>query len=316
MSGQTVVYTAPGTGASVTFSASSTNETSLLTGDRGKAVSSRFFANSEIGTYQIIGTVIGLLDQVEFQIENTDQPISIRHTYSANNSTALPGTLLCDYTTSNCTSGADTHADAAHDFAFDSFAFYYWQYGRNGIDNDGMNIISTVHYDSGYNNAYWNGDQMVYGDGAGFPLADDVVGHELTHGVTDYTSNLFYYYQSGAINESFSDVWGEFVDLTNGAGNDDPGVRWLMGEDITGLGAIRDMSNPPAFGDPDKMTSPYYHLGDLEDLFTVPYDNGGVHTNSGVNNKAVYLMVDGGSFNGYSISALDSVSETSIIKVA
>ena len=121
---------------------------------------------------------------------------------------------------------------------------------------------------------------MVYGDVHGYPLADDVVAHELTHGVTQYTSNLFYYYQSGAINESLSDVFGEFVDQTNGRGNDIPSVRWLMGEDVARLGAIRNMQNPPAFGDPDRMTSAFYYRG--------ADDNGGVHTNSGVNNKAAY----------------------------
>jgi Zn-dependent metalloprotease len=85
------------------------------------------------------------------------------------------------------------------------YDFYAVQHGRNSIDNSGMKIISTVHYDSGYDNAFWNGSQMVYGDAYGFPLADDVVAHELTHGVTEHESNLFYYYQSGAINESFSD---------------------------------------------------------------------------------------------------------------
>lgn len=70
------------------------------------------------------------------------------------------------------------------------------------------------------------------------------------HGVTSHESNLFYYFQSGAINEWFLDLWGEFVDLTNNAGNDTPGVRWLLGEDITGLGAIRNMQNPPAYGIP------------------------------------------------------------------
>jgi hypothetical protein len=113
---------------------------------------------------------------------------------------------------------------------------------------------------------------------------------------------LFYYYQSGAINESFSDLWGEFVDQTNGAGNDSPGVKWLMGEDVSGLGAIRDMANPPAYSDPDKITSPYYFTGSAD--YGDFGDNGGVHTNSGVNNKAVYLMTDGGVFNGYNITAL------------
>ena len=79
-------------------------------------------------------------------------------------------------------------------------------------------------------NAFWNGSQMVFGDG--FPAADDVVAHELTHAVTETSANLFYYMQSGALNESFSDIFGETVDLANGGGTDTPGVRWLMGEDI------------------------------------------------------------------------------------
>ena len=137
---------------------------------------------------------------------------------------------------------------------------------------------------------------MVYGDGVGFALADDVVAHELTHGVTEHTSNLFYYYQSGAINESLSDIWGEFVDQTNLAGNDSASVKWLIGEDVIGLGAIRDMEDPTTFGDPDRMTSPSY-------WFSMG-DSGGVHTNSGINNKAAYLMVEGGSFNGQTVTAL------------
>ena len=138
--------------------------------------------------------------------------------------------------------------------------------------------------------------QMVYGDEYGFPLADDVVAHELTHGVTQYESNLFYYYQSGAINESFSDLWGEYYDQTNGLGTDTATVKWQIGEDISVWVAIRNMSNPPDFGDPDKMSSPNYYEGDE--------DNGGVHHNSGINNKAVFLMVDGGSFNGKTVTAL------------
>ncbi|MEE8193953.1 MAG: M4 family metallopeptidase, partial [Dehalococcoidales bacterium] len=147
-------------------------------------------------------------------------------------------------------------------------------------------------------NAGWTGSQMIYCDG--FPQADDVVAHELTHGVTDYESNLYYYMQSGAISEAFSDIWGEFVDLTNGAGNDDPGVRWQMGEDLP-IGAIRDMSDPTLFGDPDRMTSANYYCGSL--------DEGGVHTNSGVANKAAYLMVDGETFNGITVTGM-GISKT------
>jgi hypothetical protein len=198
--------------------------------------------------------------------------------------------------------GSDSHADAAHQHAADTYAFYSTYHGRNSLDDAGMPIISSVHYDSGFGNAYWDGDQVVYGDAYGFPLADDIVAHELTHGVTDYTSNLFFYYQSGAINSSFSDLWGEFVDQTNGSGDDSPAVKWLIGEDITGMGVIRDMEDPPVYGDPDKMTSPNYYTGSAD--LGVFGDSGGVHTNGGVNNKAVFLMTDGGSFNGYNVSAL------------
>jgi len=189
-------------------------------------------------------------------------------------------------------------ADLAYDYAGSTYDFYCSVHGRDGIDNRGMRLISTVRYcdeesDRPYENAFWNGVQAVFG--AGFAAADDVVAHELTHGVTDHESNLFYYMQSGAINEAFSDIWGEFIDLTNGAGNDTPAVHWLHGEDLPG-GANRSLSDPPAFGHPDRMTSPYYYCG--------ARDGGGVHINSGVANKAAFLMTDGGAFNGKTVVGL------------
>jgi hypothetical protein len=223
-------------------------------------------------------------------------------TLTAENALILPGKLLCTASEPNCTDGGDAHADAAHQHAADTYAFYSTYHGRDSLDDAGMPIISSVHYDSNYTNAYWDGDQVIYGDAYGYPLADDVVAHELTHGVTDYTSKLFYYYQSGAINESFSDLWGEFIDQTNGLGDDSPAVKWLIGEDISGLGAIRDMEDPTAFSHPDKMTSPNYYIGSADVGFFG--DNGGVHTNSGVNNKAVFLLTDGGTFNTYTITSL------------
>lgn len=196
--------------------------------------------------------------------------------------------------------------DRAYDYSGDVYNFYWNYHNRDSIDGTGMPLISTTRYCPAstqracpYDNAFWNGVQMVYGQGL---VVDDVVGHEMTHGVTDYTSRLFYYYQSGAINESFSDIWGEFIDLTNGKGNDSPAVRWLIAEDLGG--AIRSMSNPPAYNDPDRMTSPYYECDLPEE------DNGGVHTNSGVGNKAAFLMTDGGAFNGRTVSGLG------ILKVA
>ena len=215
-----------------------------------------------------------------------------RQTYTTAGGSALPGYFLCNQSQYSCTNGTDPDADAAHQYAADTFMFYNTHHRRNSFDDSGGTILSTVHYGVGYQNAFWNGSQMVYGDSM---AADDVVGHEITHGVTEYTSGLIYYGQSGAINESFSDVWGEFIDQTNSSGNDQSSVKWLMGED-TPLGVIRSMSNPPAYGDPDRMSSPYFYTG--------PYDNGGVHINSGVNNKAAYLMAEGGAFNGRYISSI------------
>ena len=216
-----------------------------------------------------------------------------RSTYTTNNTTTLPGTLVCSESDPAC-SGGDADAVAAHLGAGDTYDFYLNYHGRDSIDNSGMSLISTVHYDVNYRNAFWNGFQMVYGDGYFF-IADDIVAHEVTHGVTDYESNLVYAYESGAINESFSDIWGEFVDLTNGRGSDTAADRWLVGEDVS-VGAGRDMQNPPEYSDPDRMGSPYYYHG--------PNDNGGVHTNSGVGNKAAYLMTDGDTFNGYTVVGL------------
>jgi Zn-dependent metalloprotease/uncharacterized protein Usg len=189
--------------------------------------------------------------------------------------------------------------DKAYDYAGDTYNFYLNYHGRDSINNAGMDLISTTRYCPGYPypcpypNAFWDGTQMVYGQG--FASADDVVAHEMTHGVTDYESNLIYLGQSGAINEAFSDIWGEFVDLTNGKGNDAPTVKWLMGEDLS-IGAIRSMKNPPTYGDPDRIWSTYYYCGEC--------DNGGVHGNSGVGNKAAYLMTDGGTFNGITATGL------------
>lgn len=217
-----------------------------------------------------------------------------RETYTANETATLPGTLVCDESDPDCVAG-DSEARNAHLFAGDTYDFYLNEHGRDSLDDAGLTLTSTVHYsDFLCPNAFWDGSQMVYCTGL---AVDDVVGHELTHGVTENSSALLYYYESGAINESLSDIWGEFIDLSNGAGDDSPSVRWLIGEDLTSsVGVIRDMANPPTFGDPDTMSSPYYYY--------YSSDNGGVHYNSGINNKAAYLMTDGDTFNGYTVNGL------------
>src|SRR5262249_2520866 len=153
----------------------------------------------------------------------------------------------------------------------DTYDFYFTRHGRDSINNAGLVLSGTVRYcRSGepcpYQNAYWEANRMHFGQG--FAAADDVCAHELTHGVTENESELLYQDQSGAINESLSDMWGEWIDLTNSGGTDTPAVRWLMGEDLPG-GAIRSMKNPLLFNDPDRMGSPKYYHGIA--------DNGGVH---------------------------------------
>ncbi|HEU5100885.1 MAG TPA: M4 family metallopeptidase, partial [Roseiflexaceae bacterium] len=193
-----------------------------------------------------------------------------------------------------------TDVDLAYDYAGITYDYFFNNFGRDSLDGKGLPLISLVRYCSRdeqcpFENASWNGQQMTYG--AGYAAADDVVGHELAHGVTEFTSGLLYYYQAGAINESLSDVFGELIDQADGRGNDSAGVRWRIGEDLpSSTGVIRNMSNPPQFGDPDRMTSSNYDGRQI--------DNGGVHTNSGVNNKAAFLMSDGGSFNGQTIAGL------------
>lgn len=216
-------------------------------------------------------------------------------TYDGNNLVTLPGTFVCDETNDPCTvGGADLDADAAHEFARQTYELYEVKHGRDSLDGAGMQLISTVHHRSGYCNAFWNGVQMAYGDGCSIVL-DDVVGHELTHGVTEFTSNLVYAYESGAINESFSDIWGELLDLTNGTAEDIPANRWVIGEELV-TGGIRNMKNPPLKSDPDRTQSP---------IFWLDYgDRGGVHINSGIGNKTAYLMVDGDTFNSVVVTGI------------
>ena len=233
------------------------------------------------------GNIALHFDQVETALQ--------RETLTASNTLSLPGVVVCDESNSVCT-GGDAHAEAAHAFAGDTYNFFASYIGRDGITGTGSPIRSTVHYGTGYANAFWDGAQVVYGDAFGFPLADDVVAHELAHGVTQHTANLFNVSESGAIGESLADFWGELVDQTNGRGNDEAGVRWLIGEDIAGLGAVRSMSDPAAFGQPDRMTSLLYQVGDE--------GRDDIHANSGVNNKAASLMVDGGTFNGLTVASL------------
>ena len=190
--------------------------------------------------------------------------------------------------------------NAAYDLTGDLFDFYSHRFGRDSIDGAGMPLVSTVNYcevaECPFKNAFWNGDQMVYGGGL---VTDDITGHELTHGVNDSESNLFYYYQSGALDEAIADVFGELFDLST---PDAAADRWKIGEDSS-LGVIRNMSDPPAEDQPDRTGSPLWFY-DPDASFGLDGDNGGVHTNSGIGGKAAFLMTDGANFNGQTIEGI------------
>lgn len=216
--------------------------------------------------------------------------------------------------------------NAIYDYGGDTYDHFFDNYGFDSLDGAGLPILATADYcevgpsaascPGQFFNAFWDGSQIVFGDG--FGLADDVVGHEFAHGFTENTNGLFYYYQSGAINESLSDVFGELVDLENGEGSDTPADRWKLGEDVgdeffpsacTGSGhEIRNLSDPTVCGNPDAMDSPLY----FSDLGGNDGDSGGVHINSGVNNKAFSLMTDGGTHNSQTVTGIGETKSGAI----
>ncbi|WP_414050635.1 M4 family metallopeptidase [Macrococcus animalis] len=203
--------------------------------------------------------------------------------YNYNNNTGTSA-LITDtdknFTNTNQKAGVD-----ANYYAAKVYDYYKNTHNRESYDNNGSPIASLTHVDvyggqSNMNNAAWVGDKMIYNDGdgrtfTGLSGGKDIVAHEITHGVTQETANLRYYSQSGALNESFSDIFGYFVD------NND----WLMGEDVYTPGtpgdALRSISNPTAYGQPDHMNK----------YVNTASDNAGVHTNSGIPNKAAYNTI-------------------------
>jgi len=198
----------------------------------------------------------------------------------------------------------DISGDEAVNRAFaglgDTRDFYKEVFDRDSLDGRGMRLNGYVHYGSQYNNAFWDGSQMVFGDGDGVLFTDftkslDVIAHELTHGVTEFTAGLDYHNQSGALNESISDVFGSLVKQWAAKQTADQ-ADWLIGAEVftpeIDADALRSMKAPgkaynsPALGrdpQPDHM-SKYAHLPDSDDG-----DNGGVHINSGIPNRAFYL---------------------------
>ena len=261
-------------------------------------------AHNEIGDVNRMFLVDAHEGTLALQFSTTARAKNIR--VCNNSGTAVfPCTVGASVRTTPQGSVGSTEVNSAFELAGVTYDFYAGL-GRDSLDGAGMQIVSTVNYSPNgglYKNAFWSGGptgQMVYG--AGYASADDVVAHELTHGVTEFTAGLFYFSESGAINESISDVMGELVDQSSTvSGPDNIADAWKIGEQIPG-GAIRSMKRPGDFADPDRMASPLF-VGGLA-------DDRGVHTNSGVNNKAAYLMTDGtagepgGAFNGQMITGL------------
>lgn len=196
--------------------------------------------------------------------------------------------------------GASPTQDVAVNEAYDglgsTWSLYAEEYHRNSLDDKGLPLLATVHYSKDYDNAYWDGEQMVFGDGDGrifgrFTASVDVIGHELTHGVTDFTAGLRYQGQSGALNESISDVFGVLVKQKL-LGQDAGQADWLIGADLLLPGvkgaALRSMKAPgTAYDDPQLGKDP--QPAHMDDYLTTSADNGGVHTNSGIPNRAFYL---------------------------
>ena len=233
------------------------------------------------------------------------------NTFDLNTSTSYGSAV--DFTDAdnywNTTTDQDDAAYDAHYSAEATYDFYFNNYGRNSYNNAGASINSYVHYSTGFVNAFWDGTQMTYGDGDGSNYtaltSTDVVGHEITHAVTENSAALVYSYESGALNESFSDIFGVAIDFYINPGT----ANYLMGDQfaISGI-PFRSMSNPNLYGDPDTYNGTNWYTGSG--------DNGGVHTNSGVQNFWFYLLAEGGSgtndignaFNVTSISVTDAAS--------
>jgi Zn-dependent metalloprotease len=217
-----------------------------------------------------------------------------RRVHDAQSTQQLPGQLV---RAENDPPTGDVHVNEAYDGLGATFDLFADIYDRDSIDDAGMNLVATVHFDVDYANAFWDGAQMVFGDGDGelfnrFTIALDVIGHELAHGVTEIESGLVYFGQPGALNEHVSDVFGSLVKQYANQETADR-ADWLIGEGlltdaVQGV-ALRSMKSPgSAYDDPVLGKDP--QPGHTRDYVRTLEDNGGVHINSGIPNRAFYLI--------------------------
>jgi Zn-dependent metalloprotease len=218
----------------------------------------------------------------------------VRTIYNANNSQTLPGTVA---RSESAGPTKDVAVNEAFDGLGDTFDFYEQVFQRNSIDDEGLHLDATVHFGDKYDNAFWNGQQMVFGDGDGvlfnrFTISLDVIGHELTHGVTGHEANLTYQGQPGALNESVSDVFGCLIKQYKLKQTADK-ADWLIGQGLLAPAvhgvALRSMKAPGTAYD-DKVLGKDPQPDNMSKYVKTMQDNGGVHINSGIPNKAFYLV--------------------------
>ncbi|MFD7442224.1 M4 family metallopeptidase [Streptomyces sp. NPDC059909] len=240
-------------------------------------------------TSRRLTTVIGAPAPAEAAVDGPQRTL-----YDAEHGTTLPGTKV---RSEGEEPGQDATVNRAYAGLGATFELLLSSYGRNSIDGEGLPLIATVHYDENYGNAFWNGEQMVFGDGDGeifldFTVPVDVIAHELAHGLTQYTANLTYFGQPGALNESVSDVFGSLVKqytLDQTADQAD----WLIGAGllaprVTGV-ALRSMKEPGSAYDDDVLGKDP-QPATMDDYVRTGRDNGGVHINSGIPNHAFYQL--------------------------
>ena len=210
-----------------------------------------------------------------------------------------------DNSWNNVNTNLDEYATDAHWGAEQTYAYFDSLFGRNSINDNGFTLNSYIHYSTNYVNAFWDGQRMTYGDGNVNvdPLVSlDIAGHEITHGLTTFSANLVYQSESGALNESFSDIFGTAIEFFGKSSS----ANWTVGEDV-GL-TLRSLANPNAYRDPDTYGGTYWRAV----TGCVPSqqnDQCGVHTNSGVQNFWFYLLTNGGTGtndnnDSYSVSGL------------
>lgn len=251
--------------------------------------------NRTINTYEFSNTFF-MIDASRSMFNDAqsnipDEPVGTIWTIDGQNTSPQNNDFAAIHVTSNNNSWNNASAVSAHYNGGEAYEYFANTFNRNSINGQGGNIISLVNIadsdGSDMDNAFWSGSAMFYGNGnqaftSPLSKALDVAGHEMSHGVVQTTANLEYQGESGALNESFADIFGAMIDRED----------WQLGEDIVNTniftsGALRDLQNPNNGG--NSLNDPGYQPDNVSDQFTGSADNGGVHINSGITNRAYYL---------------------------